>query len=209
MRLASPCNSSTSLQPPLQIIQQEETPLSTSPPMLAGKLQPQREKVRQKLCAALATEGMQQCPALAIAIEEELHRQLDDKTYLSQARSVLFNLNDFSNNRFKAELMSGALKIEELPKMTPEQMASDFKNMERARLRQLSMEACDADWDLKRMQKFDGMLTCPRCKGAKTSYQQLQAGHGLDEPMTTFVSCYTCGNRWKFDDIGASEDAQG
>tara|TARA_B100000963_G_C22614235_1_gene666484 strand:- start:741 stop:1265 length:525 start_codon:yes stop_codon:yes gene_type:complete len=38
---------------------------------------------------------------------------------------------------------------------------------------------------------------CGRCKKNKTSYYQLQT-RSADEPMTTFVQCINCGNRWKF-----------
>jgi transcription elongation factor S-II len=38
---------------------------------------------------------------------------------------------------------------------------------------------------------------CSRCKKNETSYYQLQT-RSADEPMTTFVQCINCGNRWKF-----------
>lgn len=31
----------------------------------------------------------------------------------------------------------------------------------------------------------------------KTTYYQMQT-RSADEPMTTFVTCVNCGNRWKF-----------
>ncbi len=39
-------------------------------------------------------------------------------------------------------------------------------------------------------------FTCRRCKSNKCSYYQMQT-RSADEPMTTFVSCLSCGNRWK------------
>tara|TARA_B100000902_G_C27201725_1_gene859405 strand:+ start:137 stop:646 length:510 start_codon:yes stop_codon:yes gene_type:complete len=39
-------------------------------------------------------------------------------------------------------------------------------------------------------------FTCRKCKSNRCSYYQLQTRSG-DEPMTTFVSCIDCGNRWK------------
>ena len=38
---------------------------------------------------------------------------------------------------------------------------------------------------------------CYRCKKRKCTYYQLQT-RSADEPMTTFVTCLNCGNRWKF-----------
>lgn len=37
---------------------------------------------------------------------------------------------------------------------------------------------------------------CGRCKQRKTTYTQMQT-RSADEPMTTFVRCTNCGNRWK------------
>ena len=37
---------------------------------------------------------------------------------------------------------------------------------------------------------------CFKCKSTKCTYYQLQT-RSADEPMTTFVTCINCGNRWK------------
>lgn len=39
-------------------------------------------------------------------------------------------------------------------------------------------------------------FTCRKCKSNKCTYYQLQT-RSADEPMTTFVTCIDCGNRWK------------
>lgn len=39
-------------------------------------------------------------------------------------------------------------------------------------------------------------FTCRKCKSNRCSYYQLQT-RSADEPMTTFVTCIDCGNRWK------------
>ncbi len=46
-------------------------------------------------------------------------------------------------------------------------------------------------------QKINSEFKCRRCKSNNCSYYQLQT-RSADEPMTTFVSCQNCGNRWKF-----------
>lgn len=38
---------------------------------------------------------------------------------------------------------------------------------------------------------------CYKCKQRKCTYYQLQT-RSADEPMTTFVTCLNCGNKWKF-----------
>ena len=51
--------------------------------------------------------------------------------------------------------------------------------------------------------KFNGTITattdnftCRKCRSNKCSYYQLQT-RSADEPMTTYIQCIDCGNRWK------------
>lgn len=39
-------------------------------------------------------------------------------------------------------------------------------------------------------------FTCGKCRSKACTYYQLQT-RSADEPMTTFVTCTNCGNRWK------------
>jgi len=39
-------------------------------------------------------------------------------------------------------------------------------------------------------------FTCRKCRGNQCTYYQMQT-RSADEPMTTFVTCLTCGNRFK------------
>ena len=39
-------------------------------------------------------------------------------------------------------------------------------------------------------------FTCWKCKSKACTYYQLQT-RSADEPMTTFVTCINCGQRWK------------
>lgn len=41
-----------------------------------------------------------------------------------------------------------------------------------------------------------GSFQCRRCKGVKTSHYAKQT-RSSDEPMTMFITCETCGLRWK------------
>ncbi|CAE7374362.1 TFIIS [Symbiodinium pilosum] len=173
-----------------------------------------RDKVRAKLIEALGkeeeieakggesqkTSTMRDPVKLAEDIEEELHKVWPSKkdAYMNQARSILFNLKDAKNPTFRFKVVVGFFSPRQLPKLTAEDMASDEKNAERAKQRQYAMEALDQGWALKNGQQLTtGMFTCGKCKGNKTTYFQMQT-RSSDEPMTTFVTCLTCGNRWKF-----------
>lgn len=57
--------------------------------------------------------------------------------------------------------------------------------------------------ELKNKNKYNEKLesntdnyTCRKCRSNKCSYYQLQT-RSADEPMTTFITCISCGNRWK------------
>ena len=45
--------------------------------------------------------------------------------------------------------------------------------------------------------KLSSEFVCFKCKKNNCSHYQLQT-RSADEPMTTFISCNECGNRWKF-----------
>mmetsp|Transcript_28052 Transcript_28052/g.79282 ORF Transcript_28052/g.79282 Transcript_28052/m.79282 type:complete len:393 (-) Transcript_28052:262-1440(-) len=178
---------------------------------------PQRDKVRQKLVEALGKEEeietkgeeegkkalddkMRDPVILGTDIERALHEALGQKRdmYLNQSRSILYNLKDSKNPTFRFKLMVGFYKPEDMPKLTAEDMASDAKNAERAKQRQYAMEEIQSDWALKHgAMRISGMFTCGKCKGTRTTYFQMQT-RSSDEPMTTFVTCLTCSNRWKF-----------
>ena len=49
----------------------------------------------------------------------------------------------------------------------------------------------------KTMGTVTDMYKCGVCKKNKTSYYSLQT-RSCDEPMTTFVKCLMCGNKWKY-----------
>ena len=43
---------------------------------------------------------------------------------------------------------------------------------------------------------YEGLFKCGKCKSTKTTYYQMQT-RSADEPITTYVTCKGCGNRWK------------
>ena len=57
--------------------------------------------------------------------------------------------------------------------------------------RDLVMESARA-----KEEDYEGLFKCGKCKSTKTTYYQMQT-RSADEPMTTFVTCSTCSNRWK------------
>jgi len=55
----------------------------------------------------------------------------------------------------------------------------------------LAMEASKANDE-----EYTGMFTCGRCKSKRTTFYLLQT-RSADEPMTAFITCMSCGHKWK------------
>ena len=62
----------------------------------------------------------------------------------------------------------------------------------------LALRTRDMDRENSKAQdeNYEGLFKCGKCKSTKTSYYQMQT-RSADEPMTTYVTCRGCGNRWK------------
>lgn len=160
-----------------------------------------RLKCRELLANALRTDG--QNPD-GCATPEELAEELEDciyaefkntdMRYKNRIRSRVANLKDPKNPSLRNNFLSGALPPARLAKMTPEEMASD--DMKNLREKFIKEAINDAQLATVQGTKTE-MLKCGKCKKKNCTYNQLQT-RSSDEPMTTFVLCNECGNRWKF-----------
>jgi transcription elongation factor S-II len=50
--------------------------------------------------------------------------------------------------------------------------------------------------DKLKNQAFTNAFPCRRCGAKKATFYQMQT-RSADEPMTTFIKCLNCGNKWK------------
>ena len=66
-----------------------------------------------------------------------------------------------------------------------------------AKQRKKAKEAIKDNNSGKLPANYVGMFKCGKCKSMKTTYYQMQT-RSADEPMTTFVTCMDCNNRFKF-----------
>lgn len=108
--------------------------------------------------------------------------------YLDKCRSIFINLN---NENILKLLKSKKIKAHELAFMSHQEI-----NPERwDTLIELKKIKEDNKYTPKIEASTDN-FTCFKCKSKECSYYQLQT-RSADEPMTTFVNCIRCGNRWK------------
>ncbi|XP_016842717.1 transcription elongation factor S-II isoform X2 [Nasonia vitripennis] len=160
-----------------------------------------RLKCRELLASALQVEGntIDGCASpeeLAEELEEAIFGEFKntDNKYRNRVRSRVANLRDSKNPTLRTNFIIGAITPGRLATMTAEEMASD----EIKQLREQFKKEAINDAQLATVQgtKTD-LLKCGKCKKRNCTYNQVQT-RSADEPMTTFVLCNECGNRWKF-----------
>jgi len=142
-------------------------------------------------------EGTAKTPEeLAELVEETIfnnHKSTNPK-YKNAVRSRVFNLKDKKNPELRENVLCGVISPERLAVMKSEEMASDDVKKQREAF---IKEGIDAS----RLAQVEGTKTsdlkCGKCGKRNCTYNQLQT-RSADEPMTTFVMCNECGNRWKF-----------
>ena len=109
--------------------------------------------------------------------------------YTSHLRSIIHNIN--KNTHILEQINDGTIQSHTVAFMTHQELRPE-------------------KWDelIKRksiidQNKFEGNIeastdtfTCRKCKSKKCTFMSVQC-KSSDEPMTIFVTCLECGNRWK------------
>ena len=133
------------------------------------------------------------------AKEKSVVRKWENKyfvqIYRDRFKTVYFNLNpkvSTCNKDLFNKIKSKKMKTQELTFMT-------HQDMNREKWDKLIQEKIKRDKNLTtdNLSAATDEFKCYKCKQRKCTYYQLQT-RSADEPMTTFVTCLNCGNRWKF-----------
>uniref|UniRef100_A0A8C2TWI1 Transcription elongation factor n=1 Tax=Coturnix japonica TaxID=93934 RepID=A0A8C2TWI1_COTJA len=149
-----------------------------------------RDKCIEMLTAALRMDGEW---GGADAEHPQAELKSTDMKYRNRVRSRISNLKDPKNPNLRRNVLCGAIAPALIARMTAEEMASDeLKELRNAMTQEAIRE--------HQMAKTGGTVTdlfqCGKCKKKNCTYNQVQT-RSADEPMTTFVLCNECGNRWK------------
>ncbi|XP_032415151.1 transcription elongation factor A protein 3 isoform X4 [Xiphophorus hellerii] len=184
------------------------SPLSPSFSSPGGPLSPHlatgdsvRDKCIEMLTAALRTDNDYKdfganCDGMAAEIEDHIYQEIraTDMKYKNRVRSRISNLKDPKNPGLRRNVLAGSIELSRIASMSAEEMASD----ELKQLRNvLTQEAIREHQMAKTGGTTTDLLQCGKCKKKNCTYNQVQT-RSADEPMTTFVLCNECGNRWKF-----------
>eukprot|EP01024_Parvocaulis_polyphysoides_P042280 TRINITY_DN3869_c1_g1_i1.p1 TRINITY_DN3869_c1_g1~~TRINITY_DN3869_c1_g1_i1.p1 ORF type:complete len:327 (+),score=59.58 TRINITY_DN3869_c1_g1_i1:120-1100(+) len=135
--------------------------------------------------------------AVAARIERALfaHFGSFNNEYKSKVKSLIFNLKDPKNPDLRGRVLSGEVDGAQFVTMTAEEMQSEAKKKEDEKIRQEVTK--EAQRGMDKSEGTTDQFQCGKCKQRKCKYFQMQT-RSADEPMTTFVTCMECGNKWKF-----------
>lgn len=171
-----------------------------------------REKCREKLTELLATFNVEDSDYIAKKIEEGifefasnisiLKKRSSDwtdnvmrRTYLNKMTSIYANINNKSyiqNKNLINRIIDKSIDVSKLAFFTPQQLFPEHwdKFIDRKNAKD---EFLYTKTYVPRTTEFK----CGKCKKNDCTYYQVQI-RSSDEPMTTFVTCLDCGNKWKF-----------
>lgn len=109
--------------------------------------------------------------------------------YIDRVRSIYLNI---SNNKYLLEsLDKNEIKAHQIAFMTHQEL-----NPEKwVKLIQEKMKRDKYKYETN-LEAATDTFKCRKCHSNKCTYYQMQT-RSADEPMTTFVTCIDCGNRWK------------
>jgi transcription elongation factor S-II len=119
--------------------------------------------------------------------------KLFKERYKRKFISIKFNL-EIPDNNLKNNILSGKTKLTNVVYMTPYELyphGPAAVTREKLRIDSLHRHALNTEDT-----NYEGVFKCGKCKSMKTTYYQMQT-RSADEPMTTFVTCTNCNNRWK------------
>jgi DNA-directed RNA polymerase subunit M/transcription elongation factor TFIIS len=137
-----------------------------------------RMRYRQKLCCLTSELKRDPIVALDLTIGESGHVMATTRVMPQLVR----------------RLQTKELETKNLARYPPEVLWPSgpwAQAMYKAKARELMLEVSKA-----REEGYEGLFKCGKCKSKKTTYYQMQT-RSADEPMTTFVTCTLCANRWK------------
>ena len=116
------------------------------------------------------------------------------KLYVSKIISFYSNVDKNSyikNPDFKDKILNGEIKVADINKLSVYDIYPDNwselldKKIKRDKLK----------YEMK-PQAMTDQFKCRKCGSRSCSYYEVQT-RSADEPMTQFISCLDCGNRWK------------
>ena len=109
--------------------------------------------------------------------------------YVNRLKSLLYNMEN--NNTLLNSIKNREITKQSLENLTHREMnPSIWRELIEAKVKR------DKNMTSDNMMAATDQFKCYKCKKRKCTYYEMQT-RSADEPMTTFVTCLSCGNRWK------------
>jgi len=127
-------------------------------------------------------------------IQSTKNNYLLESIYKNKAIQLYTNLKKDSyvkNNYLLHKILNNKINIENLAFMKPEEIYPEHWKVLLDRKFKIDKNLYETRTELT-----TSLYTCGKCKKKMCTYFQLQT-RSADEPMTTFVTCMNCQNRWK------------
>jgi transcription elongation factor S-II len=155
-----------------------------------------RNKIQQLLFDALGGSAGEWEVELAVRMERSMWSMYGDtsQAYRVKYRELAMNLKDPLNPDINDALLCGAWTPEQVVSMSVKELAS--QSLKAQREAEAKWARDEARSDLGKLNGLTDMFRCGKCRERKCTYYQMQT-RSADEPMTVFVRCTVCGNRWK------------
>jgi transcription elongation factor S-II len=129
--------------------------------------------------------------ALKEAERQKVVKKWDNKhfvqIYIDRLRSIVSNLSD--------EIIKNISDGIVLPHIVAFMTHQEMNHEKWAKLIDVKTKRDKNKFEVNMAAATD-TFTCRKCKGNQCTYYQLQI-KSADEPMTTFIQCVLCNNRWK------------
>ena len=149
-----------------------------------------------KVCLKDGEEQKEELVQKVIKIEEVIYEKYKgDGPYTNRVLEILHNIKDKDNIEFREGIVNGEIKPEELATMDEVKMLNKAKRKELDKTIEDKVNEARSDWDKKHSKVLSGVYKC-KCGSDKTTQFEMQT-RSADEPMTIFITCVECGNRWR------------
>lgn len=132
------------------------------------------------------------------SIAKNIYKSWDNKlfyrTYISKVISVYSNLDTkcyIGNTSLLNRIITGDVDPHDVAKMSSYDTYPE--NWEKLLNKKNKIDKMK--YEIKQ-QAMTEVFKCRKCGSRKCSYYELQT-RSADEPMTQFINCLDCGNRWK------------
>jgi len=164
-----------------------------------------RDRSREVIAYGLALAHCEgKCEDISITSLARIVEEVEDamsgkwkdlgKEYKAKLRQLAFNMKDPKNPDLRRAIAKREIDATTLIDLSSEELGSDERRAANQSIRE------HAEAEAVRGQRKEASTTafkCGKCGQRACTFYQLQT-RSADEPMTTFVTCVNCENRWKF-----------